>query len=155
MEDVCALNQRIRLAASALIAKINACDLREQVDLMRTVPGVTQMMSLRIIAEMGANYHQRYYFAAAFAKGIGVVPSNEVSGGKLLKRRASHGNQRVKFPTGTYCRGEQPYQRLMGWPEIFQANHVVGVFVVTGIWATLPWALLCSPPHGFHPFLTQ
>lgn len=33
----------------------------------------------------------------AFAKAIGVVPGNEVSGGKLLKRRASHGNQQVKF----------------------------------------------------------
>ena len=55
------------------------------------------MLALRIISEMGANYHQRYYSAEAFAKGIGVVPSNEVSGGKLLKRKASHGNKRVKF----------------------------------------------------------
>jgi hypothetical protein len=46
---------------------------------------------------MGANYHQRYHFAEAFAKGIGVVPSNEVSGGKLIKQKASHGNRRVKF----------------------------------------------------------
>jgi hypothetical protein len=42
-------------------------------------------------------YHQRDYSAEAFAKGIGVVPSNEVSGGKLLKRKASHGNKKVKF----------------------------------------------------------
>ena len=55
------------------------------------------MLVMRIIAELGANYHQRYCSAQAFAKGIGGVPANEVSGGKLLKRRASHGNARVKF----------------------------------------------------------
>ncbi|MBN1371300.1 MAG: transposase [Anaerolineaceae bacterium] len=52
---------------------------------------------MRIVAEMGANYYQRYCDAEAFSKGIGVVPANEVSGGKLLKRKASHGNSRVKF----------------------------------------------------------
>lgn len=63
---------------------------------MTTVPGVTVMMSLRIIAELGANFHQRYYSAEAFTKAIGVVPANEVSGGKLLKRKSTHGNSRVK-----------------------------------------------------------
>ena len=97
MADVRQLNQRIEMGEAAVLLKIAACDLSTQVELMCTVPGVTMMLAMRIIAEMGSNYHQRYYSAAAFAKAIGVVPSNEVSGGKLLKRRASHGNRRVKF----------------------------------------------------------
>lgn len=95
--DVRTYNQRIRQGEVALFAQITTCHLDEQVALMCTVPGVSKMLALRIISEMGDNYHQRYDSAAAFAKAIGVVPSNEVSGGKLLKRKASHGNKRVKF----------------------------------------------------------
>lgn len=97
LADVHSLNQRIETGEAQLLDMIATCGLNEQVNLMCTVPGVTKMLALRIIAEMGANYHQRYFSAEAFAKGIGVVPGNEVSGGKLLKRRSSHGNKRVKF----------------------------------------------------------
>lgn len=97
LSDVQALNQRIAGGEIRLMEMIPACDLEDQVCLMCTVPGVTRMLALRIIAELGENYHQRYYSAEAFSKAIGVVPANEVSGGKLLKRRASHGNIRVKF----------------------------------------------------------
>jgi len=97
LSEVRSFNLRIKSGEAAILDKIRDFGLNDQVNLMCTVPSVTQMLALRIISEMGANYHQRYYSAEAFAKGIGVVPSNEVSGGKLLKRRASHGNQRVKF----------------------------------------------------------
>jgi hypothetical protein len=97
LNDVRLLNQRVKEGETDLLAKISECNLTEQVDLMCTVPGISKMLAMRIIAEMGANYHQRYCSAQAFAKGIGVVPSNEVSGGKLLKRQASHGNSRIKF----------------------------------------------------------
>ena len=84
MHDIRLLNQRIETGESELLNKIPSCGLTSQVELMCTVPGVAKMLALRIIAEMGANYHQRYFSAEAFAKAIGVVPSNEVSGGKLL-----------------------------------------------------------------------
>lgn len=47
---------------------------------MVTVPDITSMLAMRIIAEMGANYYQCYSTAEAFSKAIGVVPANEVSG---------------------------------------------------------------------------
>lgn len=97
IQDVHALNLRIEDCETELLAKIGSWHLNEPVALMRTVPGVTPFLALRTIAELGANFHQRYYSAEAFSKAIGVVPSNEVSGGKLLKRRASHGNIRLKF----------------------------------------------------------
>ena len=97
LNDVHLYNQRTEIGETALLAMIPYCHLDEQVQLMTTVPAVTRMLALRIIAEMGANFHQRYHSAEAFARAIGVVPSNEVSGGKLLKRRATHGNARVKF----------------------------------------------------------
>jgi hypothetical protein len=81
LRDVRNLNQRIQQAEATLLVNIEPCGLSHQVELMCTVPVVTRMLALRMIAEMGANYHQRYYSAAAFSKGIGVVPSSEVSGG--------------------------------------------------------------------------
>lgn len=66
-------------------------------ELIYTVPSATKMLTMWITTEMGATFHQRYYSAEAFAKGIGVVPGNEDSGGKLLNRHTSHGNQHVKF----------------------------------------------------------
>lgn len=97
LTDVRQLNLRIVTAEAELLKMIEILNLGDQVERMCTVPAVTRFLAMRIIAELGANYHQRYYSAGAFAKGIGVVPSNEVSGGKLLKRKASHGNKRVKF----------------------------------------------------------
>jgi len=97
LNDVHLLNQRSADGEMALLGMIGSCQLDEQIQMMTTVPAVTRMLALRIIAEMGANFHQRYHSAEAFARAIGVVPSNEVSGGKLLKRRATHGNARVKF----------------------------------------------------------
>jgi transposase len=97
LNDVLNLNQKIREGEADLLDMISSFHLESQVALMCTVPGVTRMLALRVIAEMGANFHQRYSTAEAFAKAIGVVPANEVSGGKLLKRKASHGNMRVKF----------------------------------------------------------
>lgn len=97
LADVRLLNERIAETEATLLKMIDTLNLAEQVNRMCTVPAVSRLLALRIIAEMGANYHQRYYSAAAFAKGIGVVPSNEVSGGKLLKCKASHGNKRIKF----------------------------------------------------------
>jgi transposase len=95
--DVQQLNQCIEDVEVRLIAAIVANEVAAQVELMCTKPGVSRLLALQVIAEMGANYHQRYYSAEAFAKGIGVVPSNQVSGGKLLKRRASQGYKRLKF----------------------------------------------------------
>ncbi len=97
LNDVHLLNQRSADGEMTLLDMIDSCQLDEQIQMMTTVPAVTRMLALRIIAEMGANFHQRYHSAEAFARAIGVVPSNEVSGGKLLKRRATHGTARVKF----------------------------------------------------------
>ena len=97
LEDVRSFNLKVSQGEGELLQMIDTFHLEDQVALMQTVPGVTRMLCLRVISEMGANFHQRYPSAEAFAKAIGVVPANEVSGGKLLKRKASHGNMRVKF----------------------------------------------------------
>lgn len=98
LSDYDRINARIDATQQSLMDKIAALDLTGTIQLMCTVPGIKPLLALRIVAECGSNLHVRYTGADAFAKALGVVPSNEVSGGKLLKRKSSHGNQNVKMP---------------------------------------------------------
>jgi len=75
INEVRNLNQRIEAYEVELLSKVDVCQLTEQVALIVTVPGVTRFLALRAIAELGFNFHQRYYSAEAFAKAIGVVPA--------------------------------------------------------------------------------
>lgn len=154
LQDVRELNQRISHAEAQLLEKIVSCNLEEQVALMCTVPGVTQMLALRIIAEMGANYHQRYFSCEAFAKGIGVVPSNEVSGGKLLKRRASHGNQRVKFHLLSACKAHVIHGKgpLRSWFDAYRArsNYMKAISAMSRrIAEALWWVMVHNEPYRY------
>lgn len=70
--------------------------LAAQIEWMTTAPAVTPLLALRIIAETGADFHDRYHSAQAFCKACGLTPSNKVSGGKLLKSKKGQGNRYVK-----------------------------------------------------------
>jgi hypothetical protein len=154
LDDTRLYNQRIQQGEAELLTKITACHLNEQVDLMCTVPYVTKLLALRIIAEMGENYHQRYYSAAAFAKAIGVVPSNEVSGGKLLKRKASHGNKRVKFHLlqtakvfAMHGKGHlrEWYNSYRGRTTYLKAISALARRMAEGLW----WVLVRNEPYRY------
>jgi transposase len=154
LDDIQLYNQRIQQGETELLTKITACHLDEQVALMCTVPYVSKLLALRIIAEMGDNYHQRYYSAAAFAKAIGVVPSNEVSGGKLLKRKASHGNMRVKFHLLQTAKvfalhGKGPmrewFNSYRGRTTYMKATSAVARRMAEGLW----WVLVRNEPYRY------
>jgi transposase len=157
ISDVSNLNQRIVSCELELLAKVEACHLTEQVNLMGTVPGVTKFLALRTIAELGANFHQRYYSAEAFAKAIGVVPSNEVSGGKLLKRRASHGNIRLKYHLLSAAKAYSLHGKgpLHAWYESYhartnfrKATSALARRIAEGLW----WVMVRNEPfHYWQP----
>lgn len=94
--DIRRLNDYEKRKEEAAISLIEQFNLVPQVTWMTTAPAVTPLLALRIIGEMGQNYWERYHSADAFAKACGVAPSNEVSGGKLLKKKTSYGNVHVK-----------------------------------------------------------
>lgn len=56
--DVNMLNDRIKQDEFAVLDKTVSCNLQKHVDLMTTVAGVTLILALQIIAELGANYNQ-------------------------------------------------------------------------------------------------
>lgn len=91
------LNEEVTAGEEAVMLLIDEYDLSSQVAMMTTAPSVNAMLAMRIIGEHGVNFHERYHSAGAFAKAIGVCPSNEVSGGKLVKRKTSHGNIHTKI----------------------------------------------------------
>jgi len=93
--------KEISSAESEIIAyEIKLSDLMSEfkleTNLMCTVPAINDKLSWRFISEMGLNFHERYPTQKHFCKALGIVPANIVSGGKLLKREASHGNNRAK-----------------------------------------------------------
>lgn len=154
LDDVNMLNNRIITAEHELLDKIDSCNLRNQVELMTTVAGVTSMLALRIIAELGANYHQRYCTSEAFSKAIGVVPANEVSGGKLLKRRSSHGNARVKFHLLSAAKafalhGKGPlkdwFDQYRGRVHYYKATSALARRIAEALW----WVMVKNEPYRY------
>jgi transposase len=162
IEDVNMLNNRIIQAEHEILDKISSCHLEKQVELMSTVSGVTSMLALRIIAELGANYHQRYCTAEAFSKAIGVVPANEVSGGKLLKRRSSHGNSRVKFHLLSAAKafaihGKGPlkawFDQYRGRVHYYKATSALARRIAEALW----WVMVKNEPyrHWHDPYTVE
>jgi transposase len=154
ISDVNNLNLRIEACETELLAKIDIFHLSEQVTLMTTVPGVTRFLALRTIGELGSNFHQRYYSAEAFAKAIGVVPSNEVSGGKLLKRRASHGNIRLKWHLLSSAKSYSIHGKgpLHAWYESYKARtnfrkatSALSRRIAEGLW----WVMVRNEPFHY------
>ena len=94
--DLLRTNERLDYLDQQILGFIEQFDLTEQIEMMKTCPPVTDMLALRLIGEMGADYWHRYRDHRAFAKALGLAPNNEVSGGKLLKRKSSHGNSTAK-----------------------------------------------------------
>jgi hypothetical protein len=60
-----------------------------------TVPGTTPELLIRLVAECGPNFTDRYATCDRFCNALGVAPRSEVSGGKLLKVSDAHGNVRM------------------------------------------------------------
>lgn len=96
VDDINRLNGRIADQEFEAHMLIDELGLAQQIAIMCTAPAISPLLALRIIGEMGQDYWIRYHSADAFAKAIGVVPANEVSGGKIVKKKSSKGNVHVK-----------------------------------------------------------
>lgn len=96
LDDINRLNDRIEMQEIEAEMLIDQLGLAQQIAIMCTAPAVGPLLALRIIGEMGQDYWVRYHSADAFSKAIGVVPANEVSGGKIVKKKSSKGNVHVK-----------------------------------------------------------
>lgn len=96
LEEVVFRNRLINMREERAYDHIVKYDLGSQIHWMTSAPAVNDLLALRIVAESGANFWERYYSAEAFAKSLGVAPATKISGGKLLKAQRSYGNKHVK-----------------------------------------------------------
>ena len=96
LEEIEYRNRLIEMREQRAYSHIGKFHLGSQIHWMTSAPAVNDMLALRIIAESGADFWERYYSAEAFAKALGVAPSTKTSGGKLLKAKRSYGNTHVK-----------------------------------------------------------
>ncbi len=97
LEEVVRLNAKIEMLPEKAYAIIDELGLLELIKLMCSVPTINDVLALRILGEMGIDLTFRYTQKEKFVKAIGLVPSNKVSGGKLIKAEATHGNIAVKM----------------------------------------------------------
>lgn len=96
LDEIRLLNSAIEEREKQALSLIKAFGLDDVVSLMCTAPAFTPLLALRVIGEMGLDFVERYPSNEAFCKAVGVVPSNVVSGGKVLKKSSSHGNKHLK-----------------------------------------------------------
>lgn len=97
LQEIFRINERIDNSTEKtyeIIQELGLCDL---IDLICTAPAMNHILALRILGEMGIDFPFRYSTAEKFVKALGLVPSNKISGGKLIKAESSHGNMFAKM----------------------------------------------------------
>lgn len=68
-----------------------------QVNLLTTIPQISVSLAVRLIAEMGPDFHLRYDSPKAFARALGVAPRHHITGGSIKEKQINRtGNSFAK-----------------------------------------------------------
>lgn len=68
-----------------------------QINLLTTIPQVSVLLAVRLVAEMGPDFHLRYDTPKAFARGLGVAPRHHITGGSVKEKQINRtGNSFAK-----------------------------------------------------------
>lgn len=119
--------------------------LRQQVDLLITIPGISLTLAQVLIAEIGVDMG-RFATAGHLASWAGVCPGNKESGGKRLSGRTSHGDTWLKtalFMAGaSAARSKKTYlgaqfRRLVPHRGAKRATLAVGHSILVAAWHIL------------------
>ena len=75
-----------------------SCDnqFAQEIELLKTIPGVSSDSSMRIIAEIGVDM-KAFLTASAIVGWAGLKPRNEESAGKIKGRKTLHGNKYLRI----------------------------------------------------------
>jgi transposase len=119
--------------------------LRQQVDLLITIPGISLTLAQVLIAEIGVDMG-RFATAGHLASWAGVCPGNKESAGKRLSGRTRHGDTWLKtalFMAGaSAARGKGTYlgaqfRRLVPHRGAKRATVAVGHSILVAAWHIL------------------
>jgi transposase len=68
-----------------------------QINLLTSIPQISVSLAVRLVAEMGPDFHIRYDSAKAFARALGVAPRHHITGGSIKEKQINRtGNSYVK-----------------------------------------------------------
>lgn len=70
-------------------------DMKQDIDLLKTIPGVSKQIATGILAEIGRNM-EAFPDHKHLASWAGVCPGNNESAGKKMSSRITHGNKYLK-----------------------------------------------------------
>jgi transposase len=93
VQTITHINQQIALIEAQM--GIYIAGMKQDVELLQTIPGVSTQIATGILAEIG-NDMSVFPSAANLASWAGVCPGNNESAGKKKSSRATHGNKYLK-----------------------------------------------------------
>lgn len=119
---------------------------QEDIELLRTIPGVDKVIAVKILAETGAKVEETFGSAKRLAKWVGICPGNNESGGKRLSGRTPHGNKYLKSilveaawaatrTKGTYLRAK--FDSMVGRKGRKKALLIVGHKILCAVYHIL------------------
>ena len=76
-----------------LLARLQEPETAEAARWMLTVPCTNEIIAIRVLAEFGRNFAQRYPRANAFCAATGAAPRNEITGGKVVAQTETPGRK--------------------------------------------------------------
>jgi transposase len=125
--------------------------LRQQVDLLITIPGISLTLAQVLIAEVGVDM-SRFATAGHLASWAGICPGNNESAGKRMSGRTRHGDTWLK--TALYMAGASAarskttylgaqFRRLVPHRGVKRATVAVGHSILVAAWHIL---------HDFVPY---
>ena len=75
--------------------EICARHYQRELDLITTVPGISEMSAMQVVAELGVDM-KAFITAAMLIGWAGLKPRNDESNGKFKSRKTTHGNKYLR-----------------------------------------------------------
>ena len=90
------LGERAEYFDAVLEKKLIERGQEEEMDLLQTMPGVSETVAKTVLAEFGSEPEADFGSADALASWAGLCPGNNESGGKRRSGKTTHGNNGLK-----------------------------------------------------------
>lgn len=98
--------------------------IASQIAWMLTCPCTSRMIAVRVVAEFGGNFTDRYHDCRAFCSAAGVAPTQEITGGRVVKLGDNPGRPAFLSQFVTSLKGYMLHlpPEMEAWVRAYQAR---------------------------------